>query len=110
MMKLYLQVLQLSVVNKISVCYILQVCLVLDVTDEWKEEGESGKRESGENEVQMHEMYCSRALCWEILAVELILNAATEREKTWLNKTVFSWEEEIREKERKVYKNTLWKT
>lgn len=49
-MKLYLQVLQLSVVNKISVCYILQACLVLDVTDEWKGEGQGGKREGEENE------------------------------------------------------------
>lgn len=47
---LYLQVLQLPVVNKITVCYILQAWLVLDVTGEWKGKGESGKREGGENE------------------------------------------------------------
>lgn len=33
-MKLYLQVLQLSVVNEIRVGYVLQACLVLDVTEE----------------------------------------------------------------------------
>lgn len=35
--KHYLQVLQLLVVNKIDVCYILQFCLVFYVTGWWKE-------------------------------------------------------------------------
>lgn len=41
-MKKYLQVLELSVVNKISLGYVLQACLVLDVTEGEREGGGVG--------------------------------------------------------------------